>query len=184
MAVRKEHRYTYEEWRELDLGENTRSELIGGQIYLMSAPATRHQVVLGEMFRQLSNYLRGKRCKPYLGLDVRLEDDTVVVPDLVVVCDPQKIYKAGCTGAPDLVVEILSPSTARHDKYVKFMLYLQAGVPEYWVVDPVDNAITAFRLDENKYTATVFTSTATINALPGFEMDLAEVFAEEDLQDI
>ena len=182
MAIRKEQRITYEEWRETDFGENTRSELIDGRIYMMSAPSRRHQEILGSMFGQLYNHLRGKSCKVYLSpFAVRLSDDTEVLPDLVVVCDTKKLTTAGMAGSPDLVVEILSPSTSSYDKFTKFTLYLQSGVPEYWIVDPTDSTVTAFRLAGNSYTATIFTEAgpATINALPGFEMDLSAVFAEE-----
>ena len=182
MAIRKRQSYTYQDWLDFDQNSDTRSELIDGQIYLMSAPSRRHQAVTGEIYRQLSNNLRGKSCRPYVSpFAVRLEKDTLVMPDVVVICDPKKLTDAGSDGAPDLIIEVLSPSTTRHDKYTKFMLYLRAGVPEYWIVDPDNNAVTVYRLAENGYVATVFTDAdkATMNALPGFEIDLAEVFAEE-----
>ena len=180
MALPREHNYTYQEWESMDFGER-RAELINGQIYMMASASPRHQTILGGMFAQLYNHLRGKRCKPFIMLDVRLEKDTVLIPDLLVVCDPKKITKSGCNGAPDLVVEILSPSTSRHDRFTKLMLYQRAGVPEYWIVDPVDNTLTIHRLTEGGYTISVYgdTDTATVNALPDFEMDLSMVFTEE-----
>jgi len=182
MAIRKEQRITYEEWQAMDFGENARSELIDGLIYMMSSPSRRHQAISGNIFGQLFNHLSGKKCKAFFSpFAVRLEDDTEVQPDLVVICDPKKLTPSGCTGAPDLVIEILSPSTSRHDRYTKFMLYMKAGVPEYWIVDPEDNAVTICRLTETGYLTTVHTDTdtATVNALPGFEMNLSAVFAEE-----
>jgi len=182
MAVRKEQPISYQEFIEMDFGELTRAELIDGHIYMMATPSTRHQAVSRNIAGQLFNHLIGKKCKMYFSpFAVRLSKDTEIQPDLVVICDPKKLTNRGCNGAPDLVIEILSPSTARHDRYTKFMLYMKAGVPEYWIVDPTDNAITAYRLTENGYHTTVFTNTdtATINALPGFEMDLAAVFAED-----
>jgi len=182
MAIPKERLVSYQEWLELDLGDETRAELIDGRVYMMSTPLRRHQGVLRNMAMQLSNFLLGKQCKVYFSpFAVRLEDDTEVQPDLVVICDPKKLTDRGCTGAPDLVVEILSPSTSHHDKHTKFMLYLRSGVPEYWIVDPEANVITAFRLNESGYTATTFShiDTATITPLSRFEMDLAAVFAEE-----
>ncbi|MCL2360954.1 MAG: Uma2 family endonuclease [Defluviitaleaceae bacterium] len=165
----------------MDWAENERAELIDGRIYMMATPSTRHQFVSGNMFGQLFNHLSGKKCRVYYSpFAVQLNDDTEVQPDLVVICDPNKLTGRGCKGTPDLVIEILSPSTASHDMYTKFKLYLQAGVPEYWIVDPLENAITVHRLIENMYTTTIFTEndTATISCLPGFEMDLAAVFEE------
>ena len=182
MAVRKEQPISYQEFVEMDFGEHARAELIDGRIYMMSSPSTRHQVVLGNMFGQLYNHLAGKKCKALLSpFAVRLNEDTEVQPDLVVICDPNKLTRRGCNGAPDLIIEILSPSTERHDRYTKFMLYMAAGVPEYWMVNPENNALTVCRLTDNGYVTTILNDTdnATINALPGFEMDLGAVFAED-----
>jgi len=179
MAIPKECLVSYQEWLEIDWKENERAELIDGRIYMMSAPSLRHQIVLGNLHGQLYSHLRGKNCKVLLSpFAVRLNDDTEVQPDLIVVCDPKKLMTTGYKGAPDLIVEILSPSTSRYDKQTKFMLYLRSGVPEYWIIDPSDNTITAFRLSDNGYNAEIFTDVATINALPGFEMDLAVTFEE------
>jgi len=183
MAVRKEQPISYQEWLDFEsnLGETRRAELIDGQIYMMSAPSSRHQAVSGNLYFQLRSHLRGKKCRVfYSPFAVRLNEDSEVQPDLVVICDPKKITPRGCSGVPDLIIEILSPATARHDRHTKFMLYLEAGVPEYWIVDPENNAITAYRLTDNGYNATVFTDTdtATIAALPDFEMNLSAVFEE------
>jgi len=178
MAFRKEQPISYQAFLDMEWGENERVELIDGRIYMMSVPSLRHQIVLGNLHGQLYSYLHGKKCKALISpLAVRLNNDTEVQPDLVVVCDLQKLINRGCNGAPDLVVEILSRSTSMHDRHTKFMLYMEAGVPEYWIVDPI---ITAFRLTDRGYIATRFTEvdTATIDSLPDFEMDLAAVFEE------
>jgi len=182
MAMRREQYYTYEDWQNFDLGEGRHAELIDGDMYMMASPSSRHQAILMEMSRQLSNHLRGKRCKPYFGLGVQLEKNTVLIPDLIVICDPKKLTKSSYEGAPDLVVEVLSPSTAKYDKLTKFILYQQAGVPEYWIVDPTDNILTIHRLIDGKYTTSVYsdTDTAPVNAIPGFTMDLSEVFIEDE----
>ena len=180
MALPRERNYTYQDW--LDMDENIRAELIDGRIFVMAAPSRRHQAVSREISRQLSNHLLGKQCKTYSApFAVRLEDDVVVEPDIVVICDPRKLTDAGCNGAPDLIIEILSPSSTSHDKYTKFMLYLRNRVPEYWIVDPENNAITVHRLTEDGYVTTILThtDTATINAVPELKMDLSAVFAEE-----
>ena len=184
MALRREQEYcsTYEDWLKIENDTSVRVELIDGKIYMFASPTWRHQAVLGEIYGQLYNHLRGKRCKVSLGpIDVRLEKDTVVVPDVIVICDPNKITNAGVNGAPDLIVEVLSPSTSRHDKLVKFALYQRTGVSEYWIVDPLDNTITAYRLVGNEYVASAYgeTDSATVAAIPGFEMDLAQVFTED-----
>ena len=182
-AMQKEHYYTYQEWLTLDLGDNTRSELIDGEIYLLASASTRHQAIAGEMFSQLSTFLRGKKCKPFWGLDVRLEEDTVVIPDLLVVCDIGKLTDAGCFGTPDLVIEILTPYTAKHDRFTKFLLYQRAGVPEYWIVDPADKILTVHRLSMGIYTTSVYecTDIVAVDALPGFKMDLSTVFEEDEM---
>jgi len=184
MAIQKERYCTYDDWQALD--ENTRAELIDGRIYLMAAPTRRHQEISSAMFIQLANHVSGKNCKKckvyFSPFAVRLERDVVVEPDIVVVCDPQKLTKAGMNGAPDLIIEILSPSTTSHDRVTKLLLYRRAGVPEYWIVDPEENTLTVHRLIGNQYTIDVYisTETATVAALPDFEMDLSAVFTEDD----
>jgi len=184
MAMRRVHYHTYEDWLALD--ENTRAELIDGSIYLLAAPSRRHQEVSATVYFQLATHISTKGCKKckvyYSPFAVRLEKDVVVEPDITVVCDPQKLTKAGMDGAPDLIIEILSPSTARHDKLTKFMLYRRACVPEYWIVDPADNTLSVYRLTNGEYTISVYgnTDTATVNALPGFEMDLSTILTDED----
>ena len=151
-------RYTFADC--LTWGEDERIEIIDGEAVMMApSPATDHQLISGELFGQIHSYLKGKKCKVISApFDVRLfeqdgdgpEDvDTVVVPDITVVCDPDKLDKHGCKGAPDMVVEILSPSTQRHDRLTKFNLYQRAGVREYWIVDPANRAVQSFVLEED-----------------------------------
>ncbi|MDI3327863.1 MAG: Uma2 family endonuclease [Alicyclobacillaceae bacterium] len=135
-------RYSYRDYLTWDDGQ--RWELIEGVPYNMTqAPSPRHQEILGNIFGLFFNYLDRKDCKAYLApFDVRLSESdreqdilNVVQPDLSIVCDPGKIDHRGCKGAPDLVVEILSPETAKRDKGQKFYLYQAYGVREYWIVD-------------------------------------------------
>ena len=125
----------------------------------MMAPPTRiHQEILMELSRQLANFLEGKKCKVYPApFAVRLfeksgdtpEDvDTMVEPDISVVCDHGKLDSHGCKGAPDLVVEVLSPSTQRHDRLVKLDLYQRAGVREYWIISPEERTAQVFLLQK------------------------------------
>ncbi|MHB8057961.1 MAG: Uma2 family endonuclease [Desulfuromonadaceae bacterium] len=135
-------RYYYSDYLTWNDGE--RWELIDGVAYSMSpAPGRRHQEISGELFRQLANYLKGKQCKVYdAPFDVRLSDqvdasdnyiETVVQPDILVVCDRTKLDEKGCNGAPDLIIEITSPSTAKHDLGTKFDLYQKHAIQEYWI---------------------------------------------------
>ena len=145
LPVRKmEQHYTYGDYRQWP--EDERWELIDGVAYSMGGPTITHQEISGELFIQLKNYLKGKPCKVYSApLDVffpRLKEqreddvDTVVQPDILVLCDNEKGRERGVWGAPDLVVEILSPSTSRKDQHEKFDLYQRSGVKEYWVIEP------------------------------------------------
>ena len=183
MAMRQGIYHTYQDWLDANHDEHARVELIDGVIYLFAAPARRHQAIVGEMLVQLANHLRGKSCKVYTGpIAVRLEKDSVVEPDIIVVCDPKKLTKSGMEGTPDLIIEVLTPSNARHDKITKLNLYQRTGVAEYWIVDPSDNTLTTYNLVEGRYVVSAYDNTgiATVNALPGFEMDLSAVLTDED----
>ena len=178
-ALRQEEYYTYEEWLELD--DDVYAELLDGSLYMMASPSRRHQGMITEFTRQFANFLYGKPCKIYPSpFGVRLAEDTVFLPDITVVCDPSKLNDRGCEGAPDLVVEILSPSTSRYDMCTKFREYLRAGVKEYWIVDPQTDILTVHILKDGSYVTDVYSNTdaAPVKVLPGFEVDLAAVFAE------
>jgi Uma2 family endonuclease len=130
--------------------ENERWELIGGIAYNMSpAPSIRHQDIAGGIYTLLRGRLKGKSCRPFIApVDVILSESDVVQPDVLVVCDPAKITPNNIQGAPDLVVEVLSPNTSRRDLREKKALYQQAGVAEYLVIDPLELYVQAFRLEE------------------------------------
>ena len=159
LALRKEKHYTYADY--LQWPDETRYELIDGEAFLMSpAPLVEHQEVAGEVYYQLRNQLDGQPCRPYIApVDVRLPRadeadaaiDTVVQPDVLVVCDPHKIDRRGVRGAPDWVLEVLSPSTAAHDQIAKRRTYERAGVREYWLVHPGDRTLTVYVLENGQY---------------------------------
>lgn len=183
-------RYTFADV--LTWGEDERVEIIDGEAIMMApAPARVHQEISGELFRQLANYLRGKECKVYAApFDVRLfeedgdrpEDvDTVVEPDITIVCNPSKLDERGCKGAPDMVVEILSPATQRHDRFTKFSLYQKAGVREYWLVDPGSKIVQSFILEGGHYAVKEFGTAGEkvrVNVLEDCIIDLSELFPE------
>jgi Uma2 family endonuclease len=177
-ALKKDY-YCYEDWLELDDG--VRAELVDGEIYQMASPGQRHQEILGEIFRQLATFLKGKPCKVFPApFGVRLDQDAVFEPDIVVVCDKNKLNGKICDGVPDLVVEIISPSSAHYDRLFKFNRYLNAGVREYWIVDPDTGSVQINTLENGKYTAAMYGSddTAPVGALPGCEITLNDVFGE------
>lgn len=189
MPVPQEKRYTLADAMAWD--ESERIELIYGDPVMMAPPTRAHQKAVSELNRQLGNYLQGKKCEVYPApFAVRLfehngdypEDvDTLVEPDITVVCDPSKLDDIGCKGAPDLVVEILSPTTQRHDKFTKFNLYQQAGVREYWIVDPASKSVQVFVLDGKHYVAKDFGTAADkikVNVLEDCLIDLSLIFSE------
>ncbi len=145
----KKESYTFADC--LTWPENERIELIDGEAVMMSPPSTVHQKISGELFRQLANFLEGKKCEVFSApFGVRLFEkdgdspenvDTMVEPDISVICDRDKLDRHGCKGAPDLIVEILSPSTQRRDRLIKLELYQRAGVREYWLVSPEEQTV-------------------------------------------
>ena len=190
----KDH-YTFADC--LTWGESERIEIINGEAVMMAPPTRIHQKISGELFRQLANFLEGKKCEVYAApFAVRLfekdgdtpEDvDTMVEPDISVVCDHDKLDKHGCKGAPDLVVEILSPSTRRHDRLVKLDLYQRAGVREYWIVDPDSQSVQVFLQDSNGslrlHEDYGREDIAKVNVLDGCFIELSKVFPNDKAGD-
>jgi Uma2 family endonuclease len=180
-------RYSYADYLGWDLKE--RVELIMGKLFKMSpAPTSRHQILSMDISGQLWAFLKRQDCRVYTApFDVRLPtkstDDkditTIVQPDISVICDRSKVDARGCIGAPDVVVEILSPSNNVVELNNKFDIYEAAGVKEYWIVSPQDNSFTVNTLTNGKYVTSralaagkVFTS----SVLPGFSLDLKALF--------
>ena len=125
-------------------------EMIAGKIYGLARPVPMHSKVSSEIHHIFSRHLKEKPCETYQEVDVHLEDRTTVVPDVIIVCDPEKIKPDAIYGAPDLVVEVLSPSTARRDRKEKMQAYAKAGVREYWIVSCADRSIEVYRLAEGR----------------------------------
>jgi Uma2 family endonuclease len=153
----------------------------------MSAPSAYHQSILLALAAGFYNFLQGKPCKAYPApYDVRLfyagdeSDDTVVQPDIAVICDEKKRGEEGCRGAPDLVVEILSPSNTAIEMARKFELYRQAGVREYWIVTPEDRNIQTYRFYDDHIKPGIYKGKDSVRAdlFPGLEIPLESVFAE------
>ena len=191
MPLPQENFYNYTLADALEWPEDERIELIEGNAVMMAPPKRIHQEICFEIGRQLGNFLESKRCKVYPApFAVRLfeqdgeepEDvDTMVEPDITVVCDPDKLDEIGCKGAPDMVIEILSPSTARHDRVTKYRLYERAGVREYWIVDPDTKTVNVHLLENGQYHSPItYTGNATVpvSLWDGFIVDLSTVFTE------
>jgi Uma2 family endonuclease len=176
-------KYTYADY--LTWNDGKRYELIDGEVYMMSpAPSINHQRISSGLSSQLYNFLKGKKCEVFPApFDVRLnadtEDDTVVQPDISVICDPDKIKDGKtCQGAPDMVAEILSPATAHRDRIDKFKKYLEAGVREYWVIHPEQRNVLVYLLKDGQYVCQAYSDTDTISVsvLEGCRINMAEVF--------
>ena len=180
--------YTYADYLKWTFEE--RLELIKGKLFKMSpAPNRMHQKLSLEIARELSNYLKGKPCEVYVApFDVRLprkskaDKDiiTVVQPDICVICDPAKLDDRGCLGAPDIVVEILSPGNNKKELQNKYEIYEESGVKEYWIVVPQEKTFLKYVLtEEGQFQAsrllTVGDEVAT-PILPGFVLQLTDLF--------
>ena len=171
--------YTWDDYRAMDDGE--RWEVIGGELVAMSpAPATRHQQVVGELFGELRTHFAGKRCQPFVApIDIKLSEQDIVQPDVVIVCDPDQIQRTHIEGPPSLAVEILSPSTASYDRGRKLDLYARSGVKEVWLVTPYPHLIEIFLLDHGAYRrigACTKEGEFASPSFPEFVLDLEKLF--------
>lgn len=149
-AIHKE-KYSWDDYRHWD--DDHRWELIEGEAYGMSpAPIVRHQRLIRNLTAELIRPLKGTKCELLLApTDVKLSEDDIVQPDLLIVCDPAKIKETHIEGAPTLVVEVLSPSSISHDRLRKTHLYARYGVKEYWIVSPYPSLIEVLLLDGESY---------------------------------
>lgn len=182
MALPLEKRYTFEDY--LTWLDDERWELIDGIAYNMTpAPSFKHQRLAGNFYRILGNKLSGKPCIPGISpIDVVLSEYDVVQPDVLVVCDKRKITEANIQGAPDLIIEVLSPSTAIKDKREKKTLYERCGVREYILIDPTESYVERFALKDGVYgVPEIFGSqeVLSLKSLEGMEIPLWEVFEVE-----
>ncbi len=177
-AAACEKRLTWDDYRLLP--DDERWELIDGELYSMSpSPLDRHQLALGALHAIFYNYLRGKKCRPVMApMDLKLSDENVVQPDLMVICDPKQ-FKGHLEGPPTLVVEVLSPSTESKDRHRKLSLYARFGVPEYWIVSPFPPYVEILRLQNGTFVlhrAFEKGETLVSESFPGLEINLDEVF--------
>ena len=189
-AVRNlfEDTYTYRRYCD-DLDDGNRYEIIDGVPYLMAAPFIQHQRILGKIHGRLFAFLQGRRCEVFMSpVDVRLaiygeEGDeviNVVQPDVMVFCDRNKLDEKGAIAAPDIAIEILSPSSLQNDRYRKFNLYEKAGVREYWIVDGANEVVEIFTHDGGKFSikdVLQIDDVITSTVLEGLKMKVSDIFA-------
>ncbi|MCD8217587.1 MAG: Uma2 family endonuclease [Clostridiales bacterium] len=178
MPLLKEYDYTIDDI--YDLPDGQRAELIDGQIYDMAPPTRRHQGLVMSLATIINNYIwkNGGPCRIYpapFAVKLSADDRTYVEPDLSVICDPKKLTEKGCTGAPDWILEVVSPSSRRMDYSIKLFKYRTARVREYWILDPERNRITVYNLegdDVNEYT---FTDTVPSVIYPDLSVDFSGI---------
>jgi Uma2 family endonuclease len=183
-AKRHNETFTYREYAKWP--EGTRCELIDGKTYMMSSASQAHQDAFRGLYGQLYVFLKGKECRllsaPFgVRLNAAAKDDTVVQPDILVVCDKSKLKDGqSCVGAPDFIAEILSPSTRGFDQVTKFNAYLEAGVREYWIVDPEIKSVSVFLLKDGEYVMKPHgpTEDVPVSVLPDCTIRLPDVFGE------
>ena len=187
--------YTYKDY--LCWKGPERYQLINGEAFMMASPTVAHQAILVELVTQFNTWLRGKPCQVFAApLDVRLfpqedhSDDMVVQPDLVVVCDRSKLGKGSVNGPPDLIAEIVSPSTSKKELFLKFNAYLDAGVREYWVIEPEQKIVQVHIYESGHFLSSAFKGDALIpsTVLRDFSIELkslweaAESVVPEEIQ--
>lgn len=180
MPLQESKKATLSDWEAL--GEDVRAELIDGEIYNMAGPSANHQAILMFLSLEIGTYLRGKPCRVFPApFDVYLQhedEDTpnIVQPDLMVVCDRNKITKKGCIGAPDWIIEIVSPSTLRRDFLTKLNLYAEHGVKEYWIVNPEKETVTVYPLVQDLTPEThTFRDTIPVHTLQNLSIDFTQL---------
>ncbi|MDD7113072.1 MAG: Uma2 family endonuclease [Lachnospiraceae bacterium] len=178
MSLVKEKLFTVEDVYELPEGE--RAELIDGRFYMMAPPSRRHQEIVGELFGVIRDYIRRNNgfCKPYISpFAVFLNDDdrNYVEPDISVICDPSKLSDRGCEGAPDWVIEVVSPGSQRMDYMIKLFKYRTAGVQEYWIVDAEKNRVTVYNFSEDNIAEYTFRDKVKSGIYHDLEIDFSEI---------
>lgn len=181
LARKHDYLYTYSDY--ITWEDELKVELIDGIVYDMAAPSIEHQALSMELSILFGTYLKGKSCSVFAApTDVRLnhdkEDNTVVKPDLFVICDKSKLDKRSYNGVPELIIEILSPSNSGTDTITKLNKYLNAGVKEYWVIDPQDKVIVVHLLSGENYLTKIHEKGEIhVNTFENFVINIDELFA-------
>lgn len=183
MELTQEKYYTVEDFYKIP--EEIHAELINGELVYMASPSRIHQKILVELITLINHYIKSQKgdCEVYPApFDVQLWDDkdTIIEPDISVICDKKKLNKRGCLGAPDWIIEIVSPSNPAHDYIDKLSFYKKASVREYWIVDPQSQNIHVYNLEPDRFDVKVYTFQDTIKV--GIYEDLFIDFAAINLE--
>ena len=170
-ALAQEKIYTIDDIYALPEGE--RAELIDGQIYYMAPPGRKHQDIAGELFGTIRQYIKSNNgsCKCYIApfaVFLNEKDKNYVEPDICVICDPDKLDDRGCVGAPDWIIEIVSPNSRPMDYYKKLFKYRTAGVREYWIVDYERNLVTVYDFESDSAANYTFSDDISVGIYSGF----------------
>lgn len=178
MPLPQEKIYTTEDI--YNLPDGTRAELIDGQIYYMAPPGRKHQRIIGTLFRKISDYIdqKGGSCEVDIApfaVFLNGDDKNYVEPDISVICDKTKLNDKGCVGAPDWVIEIVSPGSRRMDYFTKLFKYRTAGVREYWIVDPDKNRITVYNFENKDTEEYSFTDAVSGGIYPDLAIDFSKL---------
>jgi Uma2 family endonuclease len=193
-AVKQNQLFTCEEFLEMDLPEGRRFELHDGVIYMMAAPEIQHARIIRNLNIKIYTFLEGKECEVFdQGINVRLKPQeadkhkyfNVYIPDIVVICDKEKLHKKEYDGAPPFIIEVLSPSTSKVDKVDKRRKYEEAGVKEYWIVSPHDRTVETFVLKDGRYEQNCYGMdeenmdvVVPVTVFPGLVIPLRDIFTE------
>lgn len=178
MPLPQERIYTIEDIYALPEGE--RAELIDGQLYMMAPPNRKHQAIARELFSSIDSYIKSKggSCEPYFApFAVFLNEDNgnYVEPDISVICDKSKLTDKGCSGAPDWIIEIVSPGSRRMDYFTKLFKYRTAGVREYWIVDPEKNRITVYNFESEDTGDYTFADSVKAGIYDNLSIDFSKI---------
>lgn len=162
------------------LPDGTRAELIDGEMYMMAPPSRIHQEIAGELFGTIRDYIKGKNgpCRPYIApfaVFLNQDDRTYVEPDISVICDTSKSNDQGCAGAPDWIIEVVSPGSQRIDYMVKLFKYRSAGVREYWIVDHHKNRIIVYDLQKDDIREYTFADRVPVGIYDDLEIDFSKI---------
>lgn len=178
MALVRENIYTIEDI--FNLPEGKRAELIDGQLFFMAPPNRKHQQIVGELFGTIRDYIKSNHgsCKPYVApfaVFLNADDKNYVEPDISVICDKYKLTDRGCEGAPDWVIEVVSPGSQRMDYMTKLFKYRTAGVREYWIVDSRDRTISLYDFERDNMEKHTFSDKVKVGMYDNFEIDFSEL---------
>ena len=163
-----------------NLPEGTRAELIDGSLYMMAPPSRMHKEIVGELFGVIRDYIKKKHCscKPYVApfaVFLNRDDRTYVEPDISVICDPSKLNDRGCLGAPDWIIEVVSPGSQRIDYMIKLFKYRTAGVREYWIVDKSKNRIIVYNFEQNDMSEYTFSDSVPVGIYENLKIDFSAI---------